>query len=338
MGTQTKVALFFLSFFISYPAWSEDPQDLALNLGAGLKLIRTYHLDPPSLDQLTLRGLSALERVDPKITLARQLGFIDVIYDYQSKKKFPTPTDDRPESWAVLLANIIRTLQPLTPDLQKATNKQWIDLFFGVIVPTLDPYSRYFPLPQEGGVSQQSAQQVTAAPQPTRPFQLDIKDQQANLIISIFYPTLAQDVLKAIPNPEDLKAMTIDLENTTGGSFEGGIAFCNLFIDKGIIIQTKGRHLQSNHHYRATPPAPLKHIDLTLRIGKETYSTGEMVALSLQENKHANLVGEPTFGKDAVQRLFPLPSGGQLSLTWANFYSSKNQHLNGKGVTPSPSA
>ena len=337
MGTQRKIIVFFCSFFFSLPTRAESSQDIAYNIGAGLNLIQTYHLSPPSLDQITVQGLAALEQVDSKISLARQLGLVEVIYDYSTKKTVKVSAQDTSESWALKLHQIIQTLKSCSPKLNSATDKQWVDVFFGIMLPTFDPFSRYIADPQ-GTPSPQIAQNPAPTAPVAAPFGLEVKDQQATLVINTFTPTLAQDILRTIPKPQELKAMTVDLRQTTGGSFEGGVAFCDLFIESGIITQTRGRHPQSNHIYRATAETPFKNTELAVLIGKNTYSTGEMVASAFQDHKRATLMGEPTFGKDSVQRLLPLPNGALLGLTWANFYSPKNQSVRGKGVIPSPSA
>jgi carboxyl-terminal processing protease len=60
---------------------------------------------------------------------------------------------------------------------------------------------------------------------------------------------------------------------------------------------------------------------LTVLINRATASAAEIVAGALQDQDRALIVGETSFGKGLVQTIFPLESGGGLTLTTARYHT-----------------
>ena len=341
MGPQRKIGTYFCFLFLSLSAYGKDLNDLSLNIASGLKSIGLYHLYPYSMDQLTVTGLKVLEQLDTKVQLVRLLGEVDIVYDYKSLGKL-SASSQTPESWAVLIEKMVTKLRTVSAPFKTIKDPDLTLRFFGGLLPTLDPYSRVVPEPASA-LSKQMGQATDTpptapSPQPVGPMAVQPKDGGAIIQITTFYPTIAEDILKALGDPKKLEGILLDLRQTSGGSFEGGVALCNLFLAKGIITQTKGRHPESNHIYKATGNAPLSAIPLQIAVSDKTYSTGEMVAAALQDNKRGVVIGGPTFGKDEVQRLVALPNGLMLAITWANFFTPLNQRVKGKGVVQAQSS
>ena len=70
-------------------------------------------------------------------------------------------------------------------------------------------------------------------------------------------------------------------------------------------------------------------------------SAAEVFASSLHDNGRATLVGTKTFGKGLIQHTFPMPDGGGLRLTVAEYLTPSLQHVTkvggaryGSGVKP----
>ena len=68
-----------------------------------------------------------------------------------------------------------------------------------------------------------------------------------------------------------------------------------------------------------------------------TASSSELLAAELHDNERALLVGEATYGKGLIQRVFPLPDGGELKLTIGEYLRPTKQHVRrgvGGGIQP----
>ena len=65
----------------------------------------------------------------------------------------------------------------------------------------------------------------------------------------------------------------------------------------------------------------MKTCPLVLLINRNTASASEIVAGAIQDHGRGLIVGETSFGKGLVQRVFQLPFGTGLTLTTANYYT-----------------
>lgn len=67
-------------------------------------------------------------------------------------------------------------------------------------------------------------------------------------------------------------------------------------------------------------------MDLSQRI-EPTASAAEVFASSLHDNGRATLVGTKTYGKGLIQHTFPMPDGGGLRLTVAEYLTPSLRHV-----------
>ena len=64
------------------------------------------------------------------------------------------------------------------------------------------------------------------------------------------------------------------------------------------------------------PPEPFpRDVPIVVLVDRGTASSAELFAAALHDNGRGVLVGENTFGKGLIQRVFPMPNGGALKLT-----------------------
>ena len=88
-----------------------------------------------------------------------------------------------------------------------------------------------------------------------------------------------------------------------------------------------GRTVQAQH--TALPRRPL-----VIVVDRATASAAEIVAAALSENKRATIVGTRTFGKATIQAVVPVPGGGAVKLTVAEYLTPNGRSLHGRGVLP----
>ena len=76
---------------------------------------------------------------------------------------------------------------------------------------------------------------------------------------------------------------------------------------------------------------------IVVLVDRGTASSAELLAAALHDNERALLVGEATYGKGLIQRVFPLPDGGELKLTIGEYLRPTKQHVRrgvGGGIQP----
>ena len=133
-----------------------------------------------------------------------------------------------------------------------------------------------------------------------------------------------------------LVGAVLDLRGNLGGVVDQAIEAADLLLDKGIILETYGRHPRSRQHFEAEPGDVTGGLPIVVLIDGASASSAEILASALQDNDRAVVVGATSFGKGSVQTVLPLePNDAELILTWAEFVAPSGYALNHVGVLPS---
>ena len=169
------------------------------------------------------------------------------------------------------------------------------------------------------------------------PVRSHVHDKIAYLRISLFNEHCEKETTKAINHflsAGKLHGLIIDLRNNPGGILEQAIATTSLFLDGGTIVRIQGRASQDMQQYDAKNHDHVRGLPIVILINKGSASGSEIFAAALKDHKRAIIIGSQSFGKGAVQTLFPLSNNGILKLTTAFFYSPKSLKIHEKGVEP----
>ncbi len=141
--------------------------------------------------------------------------------------------------------------------------------------------------------------------------------------------------LKKEAGAKEIKGYVLDLRNNPGGVLEQSVYVADLFIDKGLIVSTKGRDTKEQLVFSATPSDTLvKDTPLVVLINNGTASAPEIVAGALQDHKRALIVGTKSFGKGSVQTVMTLPGYGAIRLTTALYYTPSGRSIQAEGIVP----
>jgi len=131
-----------------------------------------------------------------------------------------------------------------------------------------------------------------------------------------------------------LQGIVLDLRDNPGGTLEQAVLVTSLFLDKGAIVEVLGSHGEKNRTYNSQGPDIFKGIPVVILINHGSASASEVLAGALRDHKRAILMGEKSYGKGSVQRIFDLKEKGAVSLTIAYFQTPKGSPINGKGLEP----
>ncbi len=157
--------------------------------------------------------------------------------------------------------------------------------------------------------------------------------------ITQFQSRTAQNLQKAMQNLEmenkkPLKGLILDLRNNPGGVLNGAVDVADDFLEKGAIVQTKGRDNDSEQMYKATPGDLLNGAPMVVLVNGGSASASEIVAGALQDHQRALVIGERTFGKGSVQTILPIGDGTAVKLTTARYYTPNGHSIQAKGIEP----
>ena len=127
--------------------------------------------------------------------------------------------------------------------------------------------------------------------------------------------------------------LVVDVRRTSGGSLDGGLALARLFVGSGTLAQ---RETRGADRETITTGAGDGSVTLPMSILVNTGTSGgaELFASALAGNKRAELIGERTIGRAALQKLVKLPDGSGLWLTTTRFLTPAGTPLHEKGLEP----
>ncbi len=143
-----------------------------------------------------------------------------------------------------------------------------------------------------------------------------------------------EDVRKALNGfAPPFCALTIDLRDNAGGSYEPALRLAEVFLPPGAPLAIyEGREGRALVY--ATGTAPPRQERLTILINAHTASSAELFAGVLQWHRRAELVGSPTAGKRTVQRAVRLDQAHLLFLTTGRFLAPDGSPFGVNGLTP----
>lgn len=119
---------------------------------------------------------------------------------------------------------------------------------------------------------------------------------------------------------EGMQGLIFDLRFNPGGRLDQAIQVVDMFLDKGVILSTKGRNRPEKTEY-ATAEGTLPKFPMIVLINEHSASAAEIVAGSLKDQGRAVVVGTRSYGKGSVQEVIPLDeNSGELKLTVAYYY------------------
>lgn len=127
---------------------------------------------------------------------------------------------------------------------------------------------------------------------------------------------------------QGMRQMILDLRSNPGGLLDQAIEVAGEFLPRGqVVVSVKGRSEYSEPTiYKSTGSDPAS-VPLVVLINRNTASASEIVAGAIQDHGRGLIVGETSFGKGLVQRIFPLPYNTGLTLTTARYYTPYGRSL-----------
>jgi len=125
-----------------------------------------------------------------------------------------------------------------------------------------------------------------------------------------------------------MRALILDLRNNPGGLLPAAADVCDLFIDSGVIVTTRGRDKSVRSRFEASERDTLPRFPMAVLVNQFSASASEIVAACLQDHQRAIVVGQRTWGKGTVQELIPLEGdNGAVKLTTATYWRPSNRNI-----------
>jgi carboxyl-terminal processing protease len=128
--------------------------------------------------------------------------------------------------------------------------------------------------------------------------------------------------------------LIVDIRRTSTGSLENGLAVARLFVATGTLAMRESRGTARETISAAAGDGSIA-LPTVLLVDSGTSGAAELFASALSGNQRADLLGEHTIGRVAVQRLVKLPDGSGLWLSTTRYLTPTGTALHEKGLAPS---
>ncbi len=127
---------------------------------------------------------------------------------------------------------------------------------------------------------------------------------------------------------QGMRQIILDLRGNPGGLLDQAIDVASEFLPRGqTVVSVRGRtEYKEPYIYRSTVTDP-EDYPLVVLINRNSASASEIVAGAIQDHGRGLIVGQTSFGKGLVQRVFQLPFGTGLTLTTAKYYTPYGRSL-----------
>ncbi|MEI6728665.1 MAG: S41 family peptidase [bacterium] len=166
---------------------------------------------------------------------------------------------------------------------------------------------------------------------------LTFKDNVAIIQITSFGEGLdakMKEITKQIQDKKEVNKIIIDLRGDGGGILDEAVQVISYFVEPLVgVLQEKTKstttEIRSNFKDQNLQKYPV-----AILVDGNTASASEILAGSLKDLKGSKIIGQKTFGKGVVQRIYNLEDGAQLKLTISEWLTPKGTGINGVGILP----
>lgn len=127
---------------------------------------------------------------------------------------------------------------------------------------------------------------------------------------------------------QGMQQLILDLRNNPGGLLDQAIDVSSEFLPRdSVVVSVKARSEYSQPIVYKSKGTDPEDIPLVVLINRNSASASEIVAGAIQDHGRGLIVGETSFGKGLVQKVFQLPFNTGLTLTTARYYTPYGRSL-----------
>lgn len=141
------------------------------------------------------------------------------------------------------------------------------------------------------------------------------------------------DVLEPLEQRGALRGLILDVRDNPGGLLSSAVEVADYFLAGGVIVSTQGRG-EPEQRYQAVSQQRFASVPMMVLINRYSASAAEVLAGALQDHGRATIVGQTSYGKGSVQKLWPIEGGRAVKLTVSRYFTPKGRMIEGLGIVP----
>jgi carboxyl-terminal processing protease len=126
--------------------------------------------------------------------------------------------------------------------------------------------------------------------------------------------------------------IVVDLRDNPGGLVDAVVSVASQFIAEGTVLNYE--FPGGSSAYEVSGGAPATAPRLIVLVNEGTASAAEVLAGALRDRRGATIIGQPTYGKNALQIPFELRNGGEFHVAIARWTTPSGQSVGDNGLIP----
>lgn len=131
---------------------------------------------------------------------------------------------------------------------------------------------------------------------------------------------------------QNIQALVLDLRGNSGGLLQESLTISGQFLERGVI--SIERRVTGESTLTDEAGGVMTDLPLVVLVNTQTASASEIVAGAIQDNERGILIGQITYGKGSIQRIFPLSDTSSIHVSTALWLTPDGKTLDGQGLTP----
>lgn len=130
-----------------------------------------------------------------------------------------------------------------------------------------------------------------------------------------------------------MEGLIIDLRDNGGGLLDIAVAMLDYMLPEGKIVYTEDKDGNVTSEFTSTDEYQFNKPLVILTNGYSA-SASEIFAGAIKDYGIGTIVGENTYGKGIVQRMFPLEDGSAIKLTISKYFTPNGNDIHKVGIAP----
>lgn len=153
--------------------------------------------------------------------------------------------------------------------------------------------------------------------------------------VSSFAEVTCEQFIEGVINLDTsgMEGLIVDLRDNGGGLLDIAVAMLDYMLPEGKIVYTEDKDGNVTSEYTSTDEYQFNK-PLVILVNGYSASASEIFAGAIKDHGIGTIIGETTYGKGIVQRLFPLEDGSAVKLTIAKYFTPNGNDIHKIGVEP----
>ena len=131
---------------------------------------------------------------------------------------------------------------------------------------------------------------------------------------------------------QGVQAVVVDVRNNGGGLLQQSVDVAGAFISEGVIAHEVNRNGELSYNTRSGGRG--ESLAVVVLINERTASAAEIVAGAIQDYERGMVIGQRTFGKGTMQRIYQLSDGSSVHVTFAEWLTPNRRSIDRQGIIP----